>query len=67
MSQKTTSQRHRRPKWAKQLTAKEWLHLKEGQCKKVPTLQALRSDAATCPECKAILEKLEEPQMGGVK
>lgn len=48
-----------RPKWAQNLSAKEWRHLKEGRFPQRPTLSALKIDATTCSTCKLILKSLE--------
>jgi hypothetical protein len=49
----------RTPRWAMKLSAKEYRHLQEGQAERVPTLRNLVLDAATCPDCKRILEKIK--------
>lgn len=51
-----------RPKWAKQLTAREWKHLQESQNCRMPTLRNLKSDVEwqrkgclRCWECESAL------------
>ena len=47
------------PKWAKRIHRNDWRHLQGGQGKSRPTMESLRTDAATCPDCARIARALE--------